>query len=656
MKWKAAFTLFTVFLVGLFAGTVDTVFTPSLIMDRDIPAVVVFPSTDENRNLPVVYLLHGYGGDAFNWQDHIDLAPLADKYEMIIVCPDGSNASWYLDSPVDPASQYATYVGRELVRWIDDNYPTIPAAEFRGITGLSMGGHGALYLASAYPDNFTVTASMSGGVDLTFSTKKYEIAQRIGSFEEYPRRWQSYSVINRIGQLARFSGHLLVDCGVDDIFIDNNRTLHQRLTTAGIEHQYWEKPGRHSWDYWTATLPGHLEFFQRHFSSQSPPAEPPHLAQVGEFMQAALADSAWPGAVLLAMADDQIVHFEAVGHHTYDRRKPTHLDDIFDLASVTKVAATTAAAMALYNQGRLDIEHRITKYLPEFSGPHWWRDRHKRKVKIKHLLTHTAGLPPYRRFYQMDSSATVLDSLYDTHLEQPPGKATVYSDIGMILMGKIIERISGQSLADFTRQEVFSPLNMTDTGFLPPRQEMHRIVPTEIDPNGQLIHGYVHDENSHRFGGITGHAGLFSTAADLSRLASLMLNRGELDGVRLFDSTTVALFTRPVNLVPESSRCLGWDSPSGRASGGVYISDDSFGHTGYTGTSFWIDRENQIAVILLTNAVHPNRSWKSPKYYDWRQRIHSGVYQALGFESVNPALELRSRWQTAETTNNEGTN
>ena len=634
---------------GLQAATIDTVQTYSHVMDRNLTAIAVIPDSyvESEVHYPVVYLLHGYGGEPFDWINHMDLRPYADQHQMLIICPDGDKNSWYFDSPLVPTSQYATYVGRELVRWVDDHYRTIVDQSSRAITGLSMGGHGALYLTIMNPGNYCASASMSGGVDLTYSTKRWEITEKIGSYDEYPERWKNKSIVNLIDQFAAIESKLLIDCGIDDIFIENNRDLHQKLQLKGIKHKYIEKPGTHSWDYWTAALPEHLSYFDSVF------AEPKIDNYVGqqnqylsELMETAIADSAWPGGVLLAYQNDQTLVHEAFGFHTYAEEKTVRTTDIFDLASITKVIATTSAAMRLYDQGLLDLNAKVVSILPEFRGKSWWGDRHKTKVRIKHLLTHTTGLPPFKQYYKIEGSMEArMDSIYNTGLEQKPGRETVYSDIGIILMGKIIERLAGKPLNDFVFEEIFQPLGMASTGYLPAKSNLYRVVPTEIDPNGNLIHGYVHDENAHSLGGVAGHAGLFSTVADLVVFARMMLNGGVMNGQRIFQEETVDLFTKPADIVSGSSRCYGWDSPGGRASGGVFISDDAFGHTGYTGTSLWIDRENSIVVILLTNAVHPNRSWKSPKYYDWRQRIHSAVYEAAGFESPNPNLIWRDRWQ-----------
>ncbi len=641
--------LFYVLSALISAAQIDTVTTPSFAMSRELTAVVVTPEgyAAGSQSYPVVYVLHGYSGGPFDWINHMDLGTLSDQYQYILVCPDGGYNGWYIDSPFQPESQYATYIGGELVRWIDDHYRTIAERGGRAITGLSMGGHGALYLAAKYSSNYCAAATMSGVVDLNATSKRYELIEKIGSPEEYPRRWEQSSVVNLTAIYNASGMELMVDCGVDDQFIAANRDLHQRLLASGVEHNYIERPGGHSWDYWVNALPDHLEFFSNYLANvpvkktSDPKAE--HLMAL---MNTAIADSAWPGGVLLAQYQGNTIVFDAAGFHTYARETRTRTDEIFDLASITKVIATTSAAMKLYENGKLDLDQKVVTYIPEFRGKRLIRDRVKKQVTVRHLLTHTSGLPPFKSFYKIDGTvANRLKAINNTSLKRKPGLETVYSDIGIITLGKIIERQIGMGLNVYVDQEIFKPLGMKSTGYLPGANELYRVVPTEIDPEGNLIHGYVHDENAHSLGGVAGHAGLFATAGDLSRFARMMLGKGELGGVRIFEPATVELFTRRANLIEGSSRCLGWDSPSGNASGGVYISDNAFGHTGFTGTSLWIDPDNEIVVILLTNAVHPNRSWKTPKYFDWRQRIHSAVYEELGFTTPNPHLTWRPRWQ-----------
>ena len=366
-----------------------------------------------------------------------------------------------------------------------------------------------------------------------------------------------------------------------------------------------------------------------------------------QLLNEAVQDNAWPGGVLLASKDGEIFFKEAFGFHTYDKKRETRTSDIFDLASITKVITTTSAIMKLYEDGKIELDDPVVKYLPEFKGKQVNHFDQKSKITIRNLMTHTGGLPPFKTYYLLENDSEVrLDSLFNSEPEIGIGEKMIYSDIGLITLGILIEKVSGVTLDKFVDSLVFKPLGMTSTFYNPPKEKHHRIVPTEISENYRigLIHGEVHDENAHSFGGVAGHAGLFSTVRDLARFSQLMLNKGLYGWTRIFKTETVDLFTQKANIVDGSSRCLGWDSPDGFASGGVYLSDKSFGHNGFTGTSLWIDPENQVIVILLTNAVHPNRSWKELKYFDWRQRIHSAVYETLGFNHQNPNLKMKPRW------------
>ena len=363
---------------------------------------------------------------------------------------------------------------------------------------------------------------------------------------------------------------------------------------------------------------------------------------LSNILKDAVADSAWPGAVMMIGQGDEIIYHEAVGYHTYKQLIKTKKDDIFDLASISKVIGTTSAVMTLVENGQLSLEDLAVSFVPQLRGPDEKNTQLKKMITIRHLLTHTAGFEPFRLFYKMDCSVEARwDSVFQSELKYFPGDSTVYSDIGLLVMGKIVESITGMSQDAYLEKVIFSPLKMKDTGYNPDISLLDRIIPTEIKENG-LIHGYVHDENTHSLGGVAGHAGLFSTALDLSRFCRMMLHDGELDGVRVFKPETIDLFTTRID--PQSSRCLGWDSPEGESSGGIYISPHSYGHTGYTGTSLWIDAENKVYVILLTNAVHPDRKYKYPNYFEWRQLLHSAAYEKLGLTERNPEVLLKKRW------------
>ncbi|MFQ6612336.1 MAG: glycoside hydrolase family 3 N-terminal domain-containing protein, partial [Fidelibacterota bacterium] len=303
---------------------------------------------------------------------------------------------------------------------------------------------------------------------------------------------------------------------------------------------------------------------------------------VEELLKTAVADSAWPGGVLLAAKDGSIFIHTAAGFHTYAKQIPTNRGDIFDLASLTKVVATTSAIMKLYDQGQLDLDEEVVTYLPEFKGRQPEYFQQKSNITVKQLLTHTSGLEPFRTYYKLEGTVQAKwDSVFNTEPLFPAGDTTVYSDIGFMVLGKLAERISGLSLDQLTDSLIFKPLGMRSTYFNPPAERLKRIVPTEYSQaEGRFVHGHVHDENAYSLGGVSGHAGLFSTARDLSIFSQMLLNGGLYGWTRIFKPETVNLFTRRANVVPGSSRCLGWDTPEGLASGGVYLSSTSFGHTG----------------------------------------------------------------------------
>jgi CubicO group peptidase (beta-lactamase class C family) len=348
------------------------------------------------------------------------------------------------------------------------------------------------------------------------------------------------------------------------------------------------------------------------------------LDSVRQLMHSAVRDSVFPGAVLLVARNGLIVMHEAFGQLGYnDFARPMPLNTIFDLASVTKVVATTTACMLLCEQGLLDLDAPVQQYLPAFVGPE------KEKVTVRHLLTHSSGLIAHRRYFA-DSHlpGETITAILNEQLENPPGAKTVYSDLGVILLGKIIEKISGQPLEIFCYEQIFSKLNLGETFYNPPPYLLPRIAPTEFDAwRGRVIHGQVHDENAFALGGVSGHAGLFSTARDLAIFLQMLLNGGAYENLQLLKSQTVASFTARQNLVPGSSRALGWDTADGKNSAGRLMSLRAFGHTGFTGTSVWVDPENNLFVILLSNRVHPTR--QNRRIIEFRPRLHDAVMRAL---------------------------
>ena len=331
------------------------------------------------------------------------------------------------------------------------------------------------------------------------------------------------------------------------------------------------------------------------------------LASIDRIVTRGINAGGYPGASVVIGRNGYAVYQRGFGKLGWTTNSPRVSAErsIYDLASLTKVVGTTTAAMVLYDQGRLDLNAPVSTYLPAFSGG--WKD----SVTVRHLLTHRSGLPSGRDLWRIartpdEARAAVLS----TNLECKPGQCYIYSDLGADVLGFVIEAIAGESLDVFLHDKVFDPLGMNDTFFRPADSLTYRIAPTEIaPPRGYPLQGQVHDENAYALGGVAGHAGLFSTAADLSIFAQMMLNGGSYNGVRILSDTTVALFTRRA----AGTRALGWDTADGDGGSGKFLNSRAYGHTGYTGTSIWIDPERQMFVLLLTNRVHAARARRPAK-------------------------------------------
>lgn len=251
------------------AATVDTVSIYSKAMQKSKKCVVIRPDTYKKKSnlYPTVYLLHGYAGDFSNWILKVpSLKNYADDLQLLIVCPDGDYSSWYFDSPVDSSMKYETYIGKEIPDYIDANYRTIKNRNARAITGLSMGGHGAFFIAFRNSGTFSACGSMSGGMNLYSSRKKYDIAKRIGDTIQYASNWKNYSIIALIENKPKDSLAIIFDCGVDDPFFADNKQLHEKMLRLKIAHDYIERPGNHNWEYWANSLPYQLFYFKNHFS------------------------------------------------------------------------------------------------------------------------------------------------------------------------------------------------------------------------------------------------------------------------------------------------------------------------------------------------------------------------------------------------------
>jgi S-formylglutathione hydrolase FrmB len=269
---KKSVLLVSIFFFGFYlslqAAIVDTVETYSAAMKMKIKAVVIRPDNYEKlKEMPVVYLLHGYSDSYNGWVKRAaGFQKNADLYNMIIVCPDGGFGSWYWDSPVDDKFKYETYVSKELVSWVDSKYKTIKDRKARGITGLSMGGHGALYLAFKHQDVYGAAGSMSGGVDIRPFPNNWDMAKRLGKYAEQPERWEQNTVVNMLHLLTPNALALIIDCGTEDFFFKANENLHQELLYRNIPHDYITRPGGHNWPYWTSAVNYQLLFMNTFFS------------------------------------------------------------------------------------------------------------------------------------------------------------------------------------------------------------------------------------------------------------------------------------------------------------------------------------------------------------------------------------------------------
>jgi beta-N-acetylhexosaminidase len=341
----------------------------------------------------------------------------------------------------------------------------------------------------------------------------------------------------------------------------------------------------------------------------------------------AVADQAFPGGVLAVGLNNQLV-LHPFGHLTYAAKSPAvTAGTIYDVASLTKPIVTTTAIMLLAADNQIDLDAPISRYLAHQQlgpNPEWTQ-----KITIRELLLHTSGLPAYREFYaNAKSAADMRKLLYSEPLVSTPGAKIEYSDLGFMILGDIAERLTGMSLDRYARENIFDALGMNDSYFNPPRSLRARIAPAQNDAayRGRQVHGEVDDPNAFALGGVAGHAGLFSTAADISAFAQMMLNGGIYAQQRLIPRAIVAQFTQRV-AVGDSARALGWDVPTGDSSSGRYFSPQTYGHNGFTGTSIWIDPQKNLFVILLTNRVYPSAA--NEKIRAVRPALHDAILQSL---------------------------
>jgi serine-type D-Ala-D-Ala carboxypeptidase len=332
------------------------------------------------------------------------------------------------------------------------------------------------------------------------------------------------------------------------------------------------------------------------------------LSVIDRVVQRGISAGGYPGASVVVGRRGGIVVKRGFGHLEWNAStgnvvEPDH--SLYDLASLTKVIGTTAAIMALYDDGKLKISDRVVDYLPEFSGG--LNDL----VTVEHLLTHRSGLPAGRDIWKIANSPyEARAAILATRVRATPGSMYVYSDLGPDVLGYLVEAVAQQPLDVYLHNRVFGPLRMNSTFYRPPDSLRYRIAPTaEFSSRGSPLRGVVHDINAYAQGGVSGHAGLFSTAPDVAIFAQMMLGRGTYKDVQVFNPSTVALFTQRT----AGRRALGWDTAEGDFGSGQYLTSRSYGHTGFTGTSIWIDPDHDMFMILLTNRVHGPRAKRPVK-------------------------------------------
>jgi len=342
-----------------------------------------------------------------------------------------------------------------------------------------------------------------------------------------------------------------------------------------------------------------------------------------------IAQKAFPGAVLAIGQHGKLVALKSFGRMDYSphARRVTR-DAMFDLASLTKVIATTTAAAILYDRKQLDLDAPVVRYIPEFAGPGG-----RENILVRHLLSHSSGLNSRQVLWkQATDRPGIMKLIYALPLDWPAGERTQYRDYNMIVMGEIVNRITGRPFDEFLAHNVFRPLGMKHTRYNPPAKWLRRIPPTEQDDTlrHRMVHGVVHDENAFLMGGVSGHAGLFSSARDLSAIAQMWLNGGIYKGKRILSEAVVHHFMERQASPAQTTRALGWDTPGDNGFPGPKSSPNAIIHTGFTGTSIYIDPQRDAFIILLDNRVHPTRD--NNLINQARPAIHTAILSILDRE------------------------
>ena len=347
-----------------------------------------------------------------------------------------------------------------------------------------------------------------------------------------------------------------------------------------------------------------------------------------KIIEDAIEEQLFPGAQIMVIKNGDILAEKSFGHLTFDNNsKKVDSNTIYDVASLTKVIGTTPVIMKLIKKKYLHLDHEIYQFYPEFRG------KLKDKVTIKHLLTHSSGLKPFIEYFKDDnyqnSDDIINDIIANQELLFEPGTQMKYSDLGMILLMDIAEKVTGREFSELVNSWVFKPMHMKNSYFNPPQNIFDRIPPTEIDNiyRNQVVKGFVHDENTFLMGGISGHAGIFSNAHDIANYAQTMLNLGIYNGKRIFSRRSIRKITKKQNMPYGSDYALGWDTPStrGNSAAGDFFLNGSYGHTGFTGTSLWVDPNQEIIIILLTNRTYPTREKDGLSMHQLRRDFQNEV-------------------------------
>jgi beta-glucosidase-like glycosyl hydrolase/CubicO group peptidase (beta-lactamase class C family) len=356
------------------------------------------------------------------------------------------------------------------------------------------------------------------------------------------------------------------------------------------------------------------------------------LQRAYDVLEQAVADHAFPGGVLAVGYQNELVVHE-FGRQTYDAKSPAvNVDTMYDAASLTKPVVTATLVAMQVEAGRIGLDLPVARFLPEWNdgpNPDW-----RKTVTVRNLLTHSSGLPAHEDYFlKLHSKREFIAAICREPLEYAPGTKTVYSDLGFILLGEILERATGKTLDQLAHEQIFAPLDMTSTMFQPPKNLLSRIAPTENDTTYRKrpLQGEVHDENAFAMGGVAGHAGLFTTAGDLAAFCQMLLNGGIYGHHRLLTRATISQFTAAQSPA-DNARTLGWMTPTPNSSSGRYFSPHTFGHLGFTGTSIWIDPDRRLFVVLLTNRVYPTR--ESDRIAAVRPAVHDAVIESLGLATT----------------------